>query len=172
MPLAGAWASPSQALLAANQVAAPVSTPALTQSDLQPIVHAAIARWANAGLNAAAVQKLAQVQFVVGDLPGSYLGETEGNRVYVDVNAAGNGWFVDPTPAADEEFASSGSPQQLVAIDPKAVDRIDLLTVVEHELGHVAGLGDLDGAANDVMSGLLGTGIRRNASAADAVLAS
>ena len=117
------------------------------------------------------MQKLAQVQFVVSDLPGSYLGETEGNRVYLDVNAAGNGWFVDPTPAVDEEFASSGSQQQLVAVDPRAVDRIDLLTVVEHELGHVAGLSDLDTSVNDLMNGVLGTGIRRNASHVDAVLA-
>ncbi len=171
-PLAGDWAT-SQPLLAANQVVASASTPALTQGDLQPIVRAAIARWASAGLNATTVQKLSQVQFVISDLPGSYLGQTAGNRVSIDVNAAGNGWFVDPTPAADAEFAaSSGSRQQLVALDPQAVDRIDLLTVVEHELGHVAGLGDLDASANDVMSGLLGIGIRRNASHMDAVFAS
>ena len=54
------------------------------------------------------------------------------------------------------------SSQQLRAIDPRVVDRIDLLTVVEHELGHVAGLGDLDASVNDLMSGTLGVGIRRN----------
>ena len=163
-PLVGAWAASSEPLLAANQAVASASTPALTQAELQPIVQEAIARWANAGLNAAAVQKLTQAQFVISDLPGSYLGETVGNRVTIDVNAAGNGWFVDPTPASDEEFASSGSQQQLVAVDPRAVDRIDLLTVVEHELGHVAGLGDLDPLAGNVMSGVLGTGVRRIAS--------
>jgi hypothetical protein len=123
-------------------------------------------------LNAATVQKLSQVQFVISDLPGSYLGETEGNRVYIDTNAAGNGWFVDPTPTSDKEFASSGSQQQLVAMDPRALDRIDLLTVVEHELGHVAGLADLDTSVNDVMNGVLGTGVRRNATYTDALLAS
>jgi len=40
------------------------------------------------------------------------------------------------------------------------VDRIDLVTVVAHELGHVAGLDDL---ARDqtLMNGTLDTGIRR-----------
>ena len=108
-----------------------------------------------------------QVQFVISDLPGSYLGEAEGNLIYIDSNAAGHGWFVDPTPALDEEFTPSN--QQLRAVDPRAVDRIDLLTVVEHELGHIAGLGDLDASVNDLMSGLLGTGIRRNASHQDAI---
>jgi hypothetical protein len=171
-PVVGNWTTSGQALLAANQAVASVSTPVLTQAELQPIVNAAITRWTSAGLSAATVQKLAQVQFVISNLPGSCLGETQGSRVYLDVNAAGNGWFVDPTPAVDEEFASSGSQQPLTAVDPRALDRIDLLTVVEHELGHVAGLGDLDTSMNDLMSGVLGTGIRRNAAHIDAALAS
>ena len=114
--------------------------PALSQADLQPIIREAIARWAGAGLDAAAVAKLTQAQFVISDLPGSYLGKTEGNQIYIDTNAAGYGWFVDPTPALDEEFTPSPNNQQLRAVDPRAVDRIDLLTVVEHELGHVLGL--------------------------------
>ncbi len=160
-------------LQAASVGTAPANGSAsLSDSQLQPIVNAAIARWASAGLDAATVQKLTQVQFVISDLPGSDLGETEGNRVYIDVNAAGNGWFVDPTPASNEEFAASGSQQQLPAVDSRAVDRIDLLTVVEHELGHVAGLGDTYAQTNDIMDGVLGTGIRREPAHADAVLAS
>jgi hypothetical protein len=49
---------------------------------------------------------------------------------------------------------------------------MDLGTVVEHELGHVAGLPDLDALTDDVMSGVLGNGIRRNAMHTDAALAS
>ena len=171
-PLVGHWIGSGQALMAAEQVAAAPHTPALTPAELQPMVQEAITRWANAGLDASAIAKLKQVQFVISDLPGSYLGETEGNQVNMDVNAAGNGWFVDPTPASDEEFAPSGSQQQLAAVDPRAVDKIDLLTVVEHELGHVAGLNDQDALTNDIMSGVLGTGVRRNASHVDAILAS
>ena len=57
-------------------------------------------------------------------------------------------------------------------MDPRALDRIDLLTVVEHELGHIAGLGDMDALADDVMNGVLGAGVRRIASDTDAALAS
>ncbi len=49
---------------------------------------------------------------------------------------------------------------------------MDLLTVVEHELGHTAGLNDLDALTDDVMSGVLGSGVCRNVSHLDAVLAS
>ena len=114
------------------------------------------------GLDAATLAKLAQVQFVISDLPGSYLGDTDGNEIYIDSNAAGYGWFVDPTPATDEEFTATPIAKQLQAVDPRAVDHIDLLTVVEHELGHVAGYDDLDALANNLMSGTLGVGVRRN----------
>jgi hypothetical protein len=51
----------------------------------------------------------------------------------------------------------------LQAIDPRALDRIDLLTVVEHELGHVVGFDDLDALSDKLMSGLLDVGVRRTA---------
>ena len=108
LPIAGDWNGPGSPLMAAGgPVAASANVPALSQADLRPIIHEAIARWASAGLDAATLAKLAQVQVVIGDLPGSYLGKAEGNQIYIDTNAAGYGWFVDPTPALDEEFASS-----------------------------------------------------------------
>jgi hypothetical protein len=36
----------------------------------------------------------------------------------------------------------------LHAVDARAVDKIDLLTVVEHELGHILGFDDLDASAD------------------------
>ena len=53
------------------------------------------------------------------------------------------------------------------AVDSRALDRMDLLTVVEHELGHVAGLGDLDSSLYDLMSSSLSKGIRRQVSVSD-----
>ena len=160
-PVVGRW-NGGAALQADSVVADPAAgITSLTQSQLQPIIREAIARWAAAGLDAATIQKLAQVQFVVADLSGSYLGEAEGSRIYLDTDAAGHGWFVDSTPASNEEFTSSHGGQSR-AIDPRAVDRIDLLTVVEHELGHIAGFDDIDAVTNDLMSGVLGTGARKN----------
>jgi large repetitive protein len=102
-----------------------------------------------------------QDQFSIADLPGSYLGLTQGKHIRIDANAAGYGWFVDPTPAKNEEFAATAHADQFQAVDPRAVDRIDLLTVVEHELGHSVGLADLDPSSSSVMDGQLSTGIRR-----------
>jgi hypothetical protein len=46
-----------------------------------------------------------------------------------------------------------------------------MLTVVEHELGHIAGLTDANALTDDIMSGVLGVGVRRNVSHVDAALA-
>jgi hypothetical protein len=156
--------------MAVNQVTPAANVTALTQAQLQPIVEQAIANWAKAGLNASALAKLEQAQFVISDLPGSYLGETAGTHVSLDANAAGHGWFVDPTPASDAEFAAVAGSHALQAVNANAVDKIDLLTVVEHELGHVAGLSD-NNVPDDVMDGVLGVGVRRDVSAVDAALA-
>ena len=161
-------------LMAEDSEMAAANVPLLTQTDLQPIVSAAIARWAAVGLDASAMAKLSQIQFVLADLSGSRLGEAVGNQIRLDRDAAGNGWFVDPTPASDEEYASPESSNQLHAVDSRVVDRIDLLTVVEHELGHIIGFDDLDALADNLMSSVLGSGIRRNPhfDRLDAVLAS
>jgi hypothetical protein len=155
LPVIGHW---NQALLVDGDVKlAPAGGSVLGQAELRPIVAEAIARWSASGLDAAGLAKLGQVQFSIGDLPGGLLGEAEVDRVFIDADAAGYGWFVDATPGRDEEY-STGS------VDPRAVDRIDLLTVVEHELGHVLGLGDVERAADELMSGWLRPGMRRQPS--------
>src|SRR5690606_14630104 len=82
-------------------------------------------------------------------------------------DAAGNGWFVDLTPAAAEEFTWRDG--RLVAIDGSdAEGRIDLLSVLVHELGHGLGLThdeDTTGGLGTVMGAVLGTGERRLPSA-------
>ena len=162
LPIVGDWMGDSALRAAEAPLAASSNVPALSQADLQPIVSEALVRWTNAGLDTVTVAKLAQVQFVIRDLPGDYLGEAQANQIYLDRNAADHGWFVDPTPALDEEFFWSVSDRRLQAIDPRAVDQIDLLTVVEHELGHIVRFDDLDALADNLMSGMLGTGVRRN----------
>jgi hypothetical protein len=162
-PVAGDWDGTSSALRAdvASIAAKGVST--LTDADLEPLVAEAVNRWASAGLDASLLAKLKQVDVAVTDLPGSVLGEANGNRVSIDSDAAGHGWFIDATPSSDEEYSLSATGGRLGAISAAAVDRIDLLTVVEHELGHIAGLDDLDMLADDLMSNTLQTGVRREA---------
>jgi FtsP/CotA-like multicopper oxidase with cupredoxin domain/Ca2+-binding RTX toxin-like protein len=150
-------------LLAAS-VLAPSKTArgALSPDALRSALQAAAANFASQGLSLSA-SKLQEIQFVVQDLPGSRLGMASGNTIYLDAHAAGHGWFVDRTPSRDEEFGSAGRGGELFATDPRAVDRIDLLTVVAHELGHLAGLADSDAIAGDLMNSTLSTGVRRTA---------
>ena len=162
-PLAGYWTTSSQALLAANQVAASASTPAVTQGDLQPIVGGTSA--GSAVLDAPVVE-IGTLQQGAGALPGSCLVQA-GDLIHFDTTAAGHDGSTDSTLASGEVSPSSGGTLQLPVVEPRALDQIDLSTVVNHELGNVAGLQDLDALANNVTSGVLGTGIRRNAAAID-----
>jgi hypothetical protein len=152
---------PVDTLMAEGTSAADAAPALLKSSQLQPIVAAAEARWAAAGVSPVLIDRLKQMQIVVANLPAGYLGLTEGNEILLSPNAAGLGWFVDPTPDEDEEFSPTAAPMQLQAVDSRAVDSIDLLTVVEHEMGHVLGMGDLDGSLDLLMSDRLGAGVRR-----------
>jgi hypothetical protein len=88
------------------------------------------------------------------DLQDNQLAEAEGGVISLDPTAAGRGWFVDPTPSDNDEFdisllAEAGGP---------AEGRIDLLTVLLHEAGHL--LGFPHGSQLDVMGPTLGLGER------------
>jgi Ca2+-binding RTX toxin-like protein len=157
-------------LLAAS-VRAPSGTSggAPSPAALRSVVRAAIADLASQGLSPELVSKLEQVEFVVQDLPGSYLGMASGNTVYLDADAAGHGWFVDRTPSRAEEFHRTGLAGELRAVNPRAVDRIDLLTVVTHELGHLAGLAHSNAVTNDLMNSTLAAGTRHTASVDEAL---
>ncbi len=110
----------------------------LTHAEIQPIFQTALNRLQSLGSSATALKALATLTIQVADLEGDILAEALPGSIVLDINAAGMGWFIDPTPAMDEEFATGN------AIDPNAVGRIDLLTVILHELGHHFGGQDLD----------------------------
>jgi Mg-chelatase subunit ChlD len=117
--------TPSSQLSPDSQLPTPIS-----QSALQPIVEEAVLRM-SADLETVAFQ----VHIV--DLPGLMLGRTVGNTILIDHNAAGFGWYLSPT---DADFQPGGRLGELTAQSgTEAVHRIDLLTVVMHELGHLLG---------------------------------
>ena len=62
---------------------------------------------------------------------GPKLGFAAGDTIWLDADAAGWGWFVDPTPGDDSEFTTPG--------DQGEQGRIDLLTALMHEIGHLLG---------------------------------
>lgn len=130
--------SPALPLRLADGFSAGDSPAALTASDVEPVFDAALARLEAAGLSGDVARSLSAVIIEVSDLDENRLGEALPGVVRLDVNAAGIGWFIDSTPLADEEFAG----ESRAATDPQADGRVDLLTVLFHELAHQLGARD------------------------------
>lgn len=94
----------------------------------------------------ASLARLNQGTFAIADLPSGWAARTEGTRITLDTNGAGWGWFVDPSPEDNAEFVplDSAYPEAqgdyTAAPGSEAEGKLDLLTVLIHELGHVLGL--------------------------------
>ncbi|MHC4463742.1 MAG: LEPR-XLL domain-containing protein, partial [Planctomycetota bacterium] len=144
---------------------------ALTESQLLPITEEAISRLSVFYLVTDRDIDLSQVTFEITDLKGDVLAEVAGQSVSLDITAAGHGWFVDLTSSDDAEFTESDGDGLIADSNSAAFGRIDLLTVVMHELGHVLGLEDLDAYTNagELMAGTINPGERRLADFADDV---
>ena len=121
-----------------NTLAAPVSSALVTE---------AIARWKAGGAGTSILENL---DIRIADFADMTLGEVIGQTIWIDSDAAGWGWFVDSTPSDEREFAMPG--------DQGEQDRIDLLTVVMHEMGHLLGYEHED---DGVMAETLAAGVRR-----------
>jgi hypothetical protein len=144
-------------LTAAGSVGSETSATLLVMEDLLPVATVAIQMWADSGLSTAELLTLSGVTFEIADLEGALLGLTIGSTVYIDVNAAGLGWFVDPTPSTNNEYHLSSD--GLVAKSGSDADgRIDLLSTLIHEIGHTLAHAHDDGG---VMEAVLATGERR-----------
>jgi len=103
---------------------------------------------------------LNEIEVRIVDLAGRQLGRAVGtSRIELDVDAAGAGWFVDPTPEDDREFRWARLGGDLRARPGSdAEGRVDLLTVLAHELHHLQGKLH---AQHGVMQDLLPVGTRR-----------
>jgi hypothetical protein len=159
LPLTGNWGPAptlTNELLNLTAAGGPGGGQALSAEQLGSAVGAALDRLGAAGVDPGVLQALARAQFVVGDLPGAQLAAADvaNGRVIVDVDGAGSGWYIDPTPA-DGEFPSGDGAGY------------DLLTAVLHEMGHLAGHGHHD---EGLMGETLRTGMR-SMDALDAVFA-
>jgi len=161
-PVAGNWIFPPPLQAAAGPAPLSNAKP-LTQQELDATVAGALARLRSSGVDANLVNSLAQLRFEVAPLSGATLGlaDLAGGRIVIDSDAAGYGWFVDSTPTNDEEFTNISG--RLTASSGPAARKMDLLTAVLHELGHVQGQSDLDSPlhADELMASALEVGVRR-----------
>jgi hypothetical protein len=132
----------------------------VTQAQLDPMVAAAVERWSQAFGGADIWSALQGVVFV-GDLKGQALAQTIGNVVIIDVSAAGHGWFIDPTPGDDAEYTGQSADGSLKASAASpAYGRMDLLSVLMHEIGHLLGFGHDATALGTVTAATLDTATR------------
>jgi uncharacterized delta-60 repeat protein len=135
------------ALLAAS-LPQHASSARLTVKEAQPLLTEAEAIWRAAGVD---TSTLGAIDIRIAHLAGAELGLADEvhHGIWLDDNAAGWGWFVDKTPWDKSEFITPG------AHVPS--DHMDLLTVLEHEVGHLLGF---EHATTGVMQETLAAGTR------------
>ncbi|MDR3157661.1 MAG: matrixin family metalloprotease, partial [Zoogloeaceae bacterium] len=132
------------------------ATDLLEMSDIEWTLGQAKQYWLDAGV---APSVFDGVRFSIADLPEGQAGLAEGKHITLDASGAGWGWFVDDTLENSSEFILPESATSFRALSGSpAHDKIDLLTVMIHELGHVLGLPSVS-ASGGIMSQYLSPGL-------------
>jgi hypothetical protein len=131
----------------------------LTMDEVNSVLGAAIDRVAALlSLDSAAIAKMWATQFVIGTIDDNGLGRELDGVITLSSDAAGWGWYIDPSAYDDSEFPVLGSDGMSALAGSAASQGMDLLTVEMHELMHLFGYGDTDNGG--LMSWYLEAGTR------------
>jgi hypothetical protein len=132
--------------MAASSPTHPVGE-SLRTSQVQLLLDEALRRWQSIGVD---VSALHGIDIRIADLGGRTLAQASGRTIWLDDNGAGWGWFVDATLSDDGEFYLPGHQVEQ--------GRMDLLTALVHETGHLLGY---DHEEDGAMAKTLTAGTRR-----------
>ncbi|MCB0668776.1 MAG: hypothetical protein KDC80_23290 [Saprospiraceae bacterium] len=103
-------------------------------------------------------EPLGPITLAIADLPENELAHYFAGVITLDRDAAGNGWFLDETPEQSEEFELPEASAHFIAtVDSPAYKKIDLYSVLVHELGHAC---DLMHEENEFMRSFIDPGMR------------
>jgi len=155
---AGTLAAPAPLTFSGSQGA---GADDVTVDQVGTLVDAAIDRLVDAGYDASAFD---DVTVEVADLDDQGVVGLAGNGVItIDNDGFGHGWFLDDTPFDDAEFDLYIGGSESQASGGAASGKVDLLTVLMHELAHIAGAEDVDSELrpHNLMTATIGTSTRR-----------
>ncbi|QDT81716.1 hypothetical protein Mal35_52000 [Gimesia maris] len=144
-------------LLVSSEPQRRIKTASLTQAEADQVLAQAIEQ-VSEQLTPEMSHSLSGIEVKVVDLSGTTVGRAVPGTIYLDVNAAGYGWFVDSTPLDSSEFAVDSQLSLIALSDSVAAGRIDLWTVILHELGHLVGY---EHEAEGIMEETLAPGVRK-----------
>ncbi|HET9220026.1 MAG TPA: hypothetical protein VFR18_23810 [Terriglobia bacterium] len=130
----------------------------LSESQIAVVGNEAVRQWI-AVAGEGSTDLLSEIRFVLlNDLPGDMIAWSVGDgSILIDETAAGYGWFIDDTPADNSEFQNVNG-ELLASSTSPAYGRMDLLTAILHELGHLLGQ---DHETDGLMTPTLATGQRK-----------
>jgi len=147
----------NDSLLVSLQPQTEMKTASLTQAEADQVLEKAVEQ-VSEQFTPEMNEALSGVEVKVVDLSGGTLGRAVPGTIYLDVNAAGYGWFVDSTPLDHSEFAFDSQLSLIALPESAAAGRIDLWTVILHELGHLAGY---EHESEGLMEETLAPGVRK-----------
>ena len=136
----------------------------LSETELELMTREAIARWADFGLSAGDLARMQAISTQITDLPDGELARTHKGVIEIDGKAAGFGWYFDPTPGDDSEFAVPVPNKESQATELSAAHgHVDLITVLMRQLRVAFGRKKLSLSGNQgwLMQNTISVGTRR-----------